>query len=67
MTPKVSVLICTYNAEKYISATLRSVLVQTFSDFELLILDNNSKDKTVDIIKQNKDPRIHLYPSDKNL
>lgn len=67
MTPKVSVLICTYNAEKHIRATLQSILDQTYTNIDILILDNNSKDQTVDTIKTYKDTRIHLFPSDKNL
>jgi len=65
--PKVSVLICTYNAEKYIDATLLSVLNQSYKDFEVLILDNNSKDKTVEIMKKHKNPRVQVFPSEKNL
>lgn len=67
MQPKVSVLICAYNAEKYIQATLQSVLDQSYTDMEVLVLDNNSKDKTVEVIKANKDVRIHLFQSKKNL
>lgn len=67
MIPKVSVVLCTYNAEKYIRATLESILYQSFKDIEILILDNNSKDTTIDIIKTYKDARIYLYPSEKNL
>lgn len=43
-----SVIICTYNREKYIAASLRAVCLQTFTDtnFELLMVDNNSPDNT---------------------
>jgi len=67
MTPKVSVLICTYNAENCISTTLQSVLDQQYWDLEILILDNASQDKTLDVINTYKDSRIHLYPSETNL
>ena len=67
MISKVSVLLCSYNAEVYIRATLQSLLAQTYTNIEILILDNNSKDTTVEIIKSYKDTRIHLYPSEKNL
>jgi succinoglycan biosynthesis protein ExoO len=67
MTPKVSVILCTYNAEKDIHNTLESILNQSYKNIEVLILDNDSKDKTIEIIKTNKDPRIKLFPSEKNL
>ena len=67
MISKVSVLLCSYNAEVYIRATLQSLLAQTYTNIEILILDNNSKDTTVEIIKSYKDTRIRLYLSEKNL
>lgn len=63
---KVSVLICSYNSWNYIIDTIKSVLNQTFKDFELLILDNNSTDKTVKNILSFNDDRIKLFKSDKN-
>lgn len=67
MTPKVSVLLCTYNAEKYIRATLESILHQSFTDIEILILDNNSTDHTLDILHKFTDKRAQIFPSKKNL
>jgi len=52
MNNKVSVLICTYNCEKYITNTLNSVLDQTYKDFNILICENDSKDKTREILKE---------------
>lgn len=54
--PKVtlSIITVTYNAEKYLEATIKSVLSQTFKDLEYLIIDGNSSDKTLEIIEQNK-------------
>lgn len=52
--PLVSVLICTYNAEKFIESTLLSVLKQTYSNIEILILNNASSDKSLDIINKFK-------------
>ena len=46
----VSVLICTYNAEKTIEETLKTCLNQTYKNFEILIHDDQSKDKTIEII-----------------
>ena len=45
--PTVSVLLTTYNREKYVAAAIESVLSQTFGDFELLIADDHSTDTTV--------------------
>ncbi|HAS37043.1 MAG TPA: hypothetical protein DCS04_00205 [Ruminococcaceae bacterium] len=60
MAPKVSIIIPSYNEEKNISRCLDSVLNQTFTDFEILCVDDGSKDNTFEIIKNysEKDSRI---------
>ncbi len=60
MPPKISIIIPSYNEEKNISRCLDSVLNQTFTDFEVLCVDDGSTDKTFDIIKKysEKDGRI---------
>ena len=65
----VSVLICAYNCEKYISDTIKSVQSQKYKNLEILILDNNSRDKTYDILKQlaSKDCRIKIFKEKRNL
>lgn len=65
--PLVSVLICTYNAEKTIKQTLESCLNQTFKDFEILIHDDQSKDQTIEIIESLHDKRIKIIESWKKL
>ncbi|HSZ85276.1 MAG TPA: glycosyltransferase [Puia sp.] len=55
---KISVLMPVYNASNYISEAIESVLKQTFSDFELLIIDDGSTDNTAEIVRNFKDPRI---------
>ena len=57
---KVTVFIPVYNREKYIGEAIESVLSQSFTNFELLIVDDGSTDKTLDIIQSYHDPRIHL-------
>ena len=52
MSPKISIIIPSYNEEKNISRCLDSVMNQTFSDFEVLCVDDGSNDKTFDIIKK---------------
>ncbi len=51
MNPKVTIIIATYNREKYFLETLLSIQNQTFSDWECLIIDDGSTDHTVEIIK----------------
>lgn len=56
-----------YNVESYIKESIESVLNQTYSDFELLIIDDGSTDNTVDRIMEFSDSRIRLIKKDKNL
>jgi glycosyltransferase involved in cell wall biosynthesis len=55
-----SVIIPVYNAEKYIAATLQSALDQTYENFELLIVDDGSPDRSIEICRQFTDPRIKI-------
>ncbi len=57
----------TYNREKYVGAAIESVLNSSFKDFELVIVDDRSKDKTVDIVRewQAKDDRVKLSSTSK--
>ena len=48
--PKISIVIPVYNAEMFLSETLNSILNQTFTDFECIIVNDGSKDKSLDII-----------------
>ena len=65
--PQITVALPVYNGEQYIAVAIESVLGQTFSDFELLILDNCSTDNTLNVIKTFDDPRIRLIVNTKNL
>jgi glycosyltransferase involved in cell wall biosynthesis len=58
--PKVSVILAAYNAEKYLVSAVQSILDQTFTDFELLLFDDGSKDSTPQIVADfgKKDPRV---------
>lgn len=53
--PLVSIIIPNFNTEKYLSETIESVLAQTYKNWELLIIDDNSTDKSVEIIKSYSD------------
>ncbi|MBD0378499.1 MAG: glycosyltransferase family 2 protein, partial [Flavisolibacter sp.] len=57
---KLSVIMPAYNAEKYISEAITSVLEQSFAAFELIIINDGSTDKTKQIIKSFNDERIVL-------
>jgi glycosyltransferase involved in cell wall biosynthesis len=56
--PDITVLMPAYNAEKYIGTAIASVLRQTFTNFELLIVNDGSTDQTVRVIRRFHDPRI---------
>jgi len=64
--PRVTVLLPVYNAEKYIKEAIESMLNQTFRDFELLIINDGSTDKSLEIITSCKDGRIRLIVNEKN-
>ncbi len=67
--PLVSVLMTSFNREKFIAEAIESVLNSTYQNFELIIVDDCSQDKTVDIAKSfaAKDDRIKIYVNEKNL
>ncbi len=69
MSAKVSIIIPVYNVEKYIRKTLDSVVNQTFKDIEIIIVDNKSTDKTLDIVNEyaKDDKRFVIYKNTKNL
>lgn len=56
--PEITILMPAYNCEPYIAEAIQSVLNQTFTDFELIILDDGSTDNTPSVISQFHDPRI---------
>lgn len=69
MQPKVSVIITTLNASKFLEQSIESVLNQTYSNLEILIADDCSSDNTRDIIDKyaRNDSRIRVYNNDVNL
>jgi len=64
---KISVLLTSYNYQNYIIDTIKSVLTQTYKDFEFIIIDDCSNDDSVNVIKQFDDERIKLVVNEKNL
>jgi glycosyltransferase involved in cell wall biosynthesis len=69
MKPLVSVCIPTYNGAKYLKECLDSVLAQTFTDFEVLIVDDKSSDETLSIAQEyaTYDPRFRVIQNECNL
>lgn len=57
---QVSIIIPLYCAEQYIAASIQSALDQTYQDFEIIIVDNGSTDRSVDVCQQFTDPRIKI-------
>lgn len=64
---KVSVVLPVYNAAKFVSDAVQSILDQTFSDFELILIDDASTDDSYEILKRFHDPRIKLLKNEVNL
>lgn len=61
--PKISVIVPVYNVEKYLQRCIDSILAQTFTDFEVLLIDDGSKDKSGEICDEYavKDKRIRVF------
>ena len=64
--PKISILLPTFNGESTIVETIESLLSQTCSNFELLICDDASTDRTLELINEISDSRISIFQNDKN-
>ncbi|MBN1314440.1 MAG: glycosyltransferase [Anaerolineales bacterium] len=65
--PRVSVLMSVYNSERYLCQAIDSILCQTWSDFEFLIVNDGSTDRSREIITSLKDPRIRLIDNSTNI
>lgn len=63
MIPKISVIVPVYNVEKYLYRCIDSILAQTFTDFEVLLIDDGSKDKSGEICDEyaKKDIRVKVF------
>ena len=59
----ISIVVPVYNAEKYIGTCINSVLEQTYSNFELLLINDGSKDNTLEVLKSYEDARVKVYLS----
>lgn len=65
--PSVSVLMSVYNGERYLQEAVESVLQQTYTDYEFIIIDDGSKDRTWELLNAFNDPRIRLISNEENI
>lgn len=68
-SPKISVVMSVYNGSNFLAQSIEAILDQTFQDFEFIIIDDASTDKTPEIIKTyaDKDSRIQAFRNEKNI
>jgi len=64
MSPRVTVLLPVHNGERHLGLAVESILMQTFTDFELLIIDDGSTDKSLEILRGFRDPRLIIVRSE---
>lgn len=64
MKPYFSIIIPLYNKEKHIKTTLESVWSQTFSDFEVIVVNDGSTDNSLDVLSSIEDERLHIFSID---
>jgi len=67
MNPRVSILLPVYNGGKYLDAAIRSIVGQTFQNWELLVLDDGSTDGSLEVARAFPDERVRSLPNDENL
>lgn len=65
--PKVTVFIPVHNRERYVRVAINSVLAQTFEDFELVVVDDGSTDRTAEVLAAYSDPRLRVLHNPANL
>jgi glycosyltransferase involved in cell wall biosynthesis len=65
--PEISVIMSVYNGEKYLRDAIESILNQTFTDFEFIIVNDGSTDTSFEIIKSYNDERIKIINNEKNI
>lgn len=65
---QISIILPTYNVEKYITRALESCINQTFKDIEIIVVDDLGNDKSIDMAKEytNKDDRIKIIHNEEN-
>lgn len=64
--PKITVVIPVYNRDQYVGEAIKSILAQTFTDFELLVIDDGSTDQSREVVRSYHDPRVRLECNETN-
>jgi len=67
VNPKVSILIPSYNHAQFLGVAIERVLAQTYSDWEIVLVDDGSKDNSVEVAQSFNDKRIRIYENEANL
>ena len=67
LSPKVSIVLPTYNGAKYIRQSIDSCLSQTYTNIELIVVDDGSTDQTPEIVKSCRDQRVRYIRNEKNM
>ena len=67
MNPKVSIIVPVYNLENYITETLKTILNQSYTNLEIIIIDDCSSDDTFSVINQISDARLKIFRQKKNM
>jgi len=65
--PDVTVLMPVFNGEPHLAAAIDSILAQTYRDFELLVVDDGSRDRSAEIARSSGDPRVRVLVNERNL
>lgn len=64
---KITILMAAFNAENFLKETLDSIFAQSFSDFNLLVVEDGSFDKTLELLKEYKEDRLYILPNEENI
>ncbi len=59
--PQISIIIPTYNSARTVEETIASVQKQSFTDYEIIVIDDGSQDNTIDVVKNIAEPRLKLF------
>lgn len=67
MPPLISVALCTYNGEKFVAEQIESLLAQDYPNLEIILCDDGSSDRTIEIAQEFQSPKIFIHQNDSNV